>query len=111
MTDTMADRRGAPRYPFVLSAEVLEVSSGARFQARTSDISRTGCYIDTLQPVPRGSAVRVSLTYQGAVLKLYGTVTYVNAGFGIGIRFGDGLLPDQVKLLESWLETAARQPA
>jgi hypothetical protein len=80
MTDTMADRRGADRYPLVLLAEVTELMSGTRLSARTSDISRTGCFVDTLQPVPKGTAVYITLTQQSAVLKLKATVAYVSAG-------------------------------
>jgi hypothetical protein len=46
----------------VLAAEVTELPRGARLSARTSDASRTGCYIDTLNPVPHGSQVMVRIT-------------------------------------------------
>ena len=50
MPDRMVDRRNAPRNPLFLTAEVTELSSDAILSARTSDVSRTGCYIDTLNP-------------------------------------------------------------
>jgi hypothetical protein len=60
MPDTMTDRRVAPRYPLVLLAEVTDQLSTAKFTARTSDVSRTGCYIDMLisarDASPRASA-------------------------------------------------------
>jgi hypothetical protein len=61
MADATAKRRRATRYRLVLAADVVEVSSGARLNTRTSDISSTHCYLDTLNPVPKGSQVR--LTY------------------------------------------------
>lgn len=63
------ERRGAPRYPLVLAAEVIELPHGARHSARTADISTTGCYIDTLNPIPEGSRVRLRLTHHGEVLE------------------------------------------
>jgi PilZ domain len=53
--------RSAPRHAMVLAAEVVELPSGAKLTARTADISRTGCHIDTLNPIPQGSEVRVRL--------------------------------------------------
>jgi hypothetical protein len=40
--------------PAGAGAEVVELPRGARLHARTSDISRSGCYIDTLNPIPQG---------------------------------------------------------
>jgi hypothetical protein len=57
MADVMADRREAPRYPLILAAEVVETATGATLTGRSSEVSRTGCYIDTLNPVPLGSQV------------------------------------------------------
>lgn len=87
MEDSMADRRVAPHYPFILLAEVTQLSSGTRLSARTPDISRTGCYIDTLKPMPKGSSIRIKLAYESEILELYGAVMYVSAGLGMGISF------------------------
>ena len=61
MPDAMTDRRVAPRYPLILVAEITDLLSTMKFTARTADISRTGCYIDMLQPLPRGTQVHVRL--------------------------------------------------
>src|ERR1700741_368607 len=45
MRDVTVERRGAPRYPMVLAAEVIELPRGARLSAHTADIGRMGCYI------------------------------------------------------------------
>src|SRR5258708_10230920 len=52
------DRRRAPRFPFIASAEVLSESAGTRLAARISDISATGCYVDTINPLMDGTPVR-----------------------------------------------------
>src|SRR5882672_2906654 len=46
----MQDQRHDPRIPLIAAAEVTEVATGTRLSARTSDISRSGCYIDSLNP-------------------------------------------------------------
>lgn len=55
------ERRSAPRYPLVLAMEVVELPRGAKLSARTSDVSRTGCYIDTLNPIPKDSQIRLRI--------------------------------------------------
>ena len=68
MPDVTVERRGAPRYPMVLAPEVIELPRGARLSARTADISRMGCYIDMLNPIPQGSRIRLLLTHHDEVL-------------------------------------------
>ena len=58
MSDHVAERRAYERYALILIAQVIEISSGTELVARTSDISRLGCYVDTLNPLPVRSAVR-----------------------------------------------------
>jgi len=53
------ERRRMPRVPFVASAELLEVDSGTRMNAQVSELSLHGCYVDTLNPLPKGTGVYV----------------------------------------------------
>lgn len=99
----MQNRRNAERRPLILVAEVTEIDSGARLSARTSDVSRTGCYIDTLNPNPTGTVVRVKLTREGADLNLLGRVVYVSPHLGMGVRFDESISPAQLAILDRWL--------
>ena len=110
MTDMMADRRAAPRYALIVVAEVTELSSGMKLQARTSDISRTGCYIDTLKPFSKGSSIYVCFSYNSQTVQLNAKVVYVNVGLGMGIHFEDAISEDQWAVLDRWLESAAHLP-
>ncbi|HXY24838.1 MAG TPA: PilZ domain-containing protein [Candidatus Acidoferrum sp.] len=110
MTDMMADRRAAPRYALIVMAEVTELSSGLKLQARTSDISRTGCYIDTLKPFSKGSSIYLCLSQQGETVQMNARVVYVNAGLGMGVHFEDAISEDQWVVLDRWLESAAHLP-
>ncbi len=110
MPNKMADRRVAPRYPLILRAEVVELSRGAKLSARTSDLSRTGCYVDTRQTLPSGSAIRVKLTQGGESFEVNGTVRYVSPGLGMGVEFEQQIPGKHLAILDRWLEAAARQP-
>jgi PilZ domain len=103
---TMQDKRTDPRVPLIAVAEVTEVATGTCLAARTSDLSRTGCYIDTLNPTPSKTVVRVRLTHGGEVLELPARVVYVSPGLGMGVRFDDDLPPAQLAVLDRWLVEA-----
>ena len=99
----MQDRRDAKRLPLILAVEVVEVDSGARLSARTSDVSRTGCYIDTLNPTPTGTIVRVKLSHENEDLDLLARIVYVSPRLGMGVRFDESITPQQLSILERWL--------
>lgn len=108
MPDVMVDRRASARYPLVLVAEITEMTSFAKFNARSSDVSRTGCYIDTLNPVPAGSAVTVRLLRGTEVFESTGTVKYISPGLGMGIHFNENIPVNQMAILDRWLGEAAK---
>lgn len=106
MPDVTVERRSAPRYPMVLAAEVVELPRGAKLSARTSDISRTGCYIDTLNPLPQGSQARIRLTHNDELFEALGRVMYVSPGLGMGVAFSEVAEEQQVRL-DRWLAEGA----
>ena len=108
MSDVVADRRDAPRFALILAAEVVEISTGATLTARSSDVSRNGCYIDTLNPVPVGSQVRVQLRRGELVFETAARVVYICPGLGMGLNWDIHVAPDKLALLDRWLAEAAR---
>jgi hypothetical protein len=96
------DRRRAPRFPFIASAEVLSESAGARLAARISDISATGCYVDTINPLMDGTPVRVRILTETQVFEAPATVVYCHSHLGMGLSFRD-VLPDSQDVLQNWL--------
>lgn len=110
MPNKMADRRVAPRYPIILRAELTELSGGAKLIGRTSDLSRTGCYIDTFQPFRSGSAIHIKLSRGSERFEAQGTVRYVSPGLGMGVQFEEQIPGQHLAILDRWLEAAARQP-
>ena len=106
--DVMANRRNAPRYPLILIAEVVDLPSGAKMMSRTSDVSRTGCYLDTLKPAPKGTQILVRLTNGQEVFQAQATVTYATPGLGMGVQFAGEIAENQLLILDRWLADAAR---
>jgi hypothetical protein len=107
MSDVMADRRDSPRYALILSAEVTELFTTAVLSARSSDVSRSGCYIDTLNPVPVGSQVKVQLRRGDTVFETPARVVYVCPGLGMGLHWGANVQPEKLAVLDRWLLEAA----
>jgi myo-inositol-1-phosphate synthase len=101
------ERRAAPRYPLIFAAEVTEVSSGAKLEARTADVSRTGCYIDTLNPIEPGVEIAVRLSHHDELFEARARVVYNSPGLGMGVAFVN-VTPEQQARLDRWIaeETA-----
>lgn len=100
------DRRSGNRHVFTASAEVTEVSSGARFSARTTDLGPGGCFVDTTNPFPVGAKVRVTVRKGKNEFNTHGTVVYSQHGLGMGISF-TGLDDAQREALDAWIHQTA----
>jgi PilZ domain len=99
------ERRRALRFPFVASAEVLAGSAGTRLAARISDISAVGCYVDTINPLTDGTAVRVRILTQTQVFEARAMVVYAHTHLGMGLVFRE-VLPVSQDVLRNWLSVA-----
>jgi hypothetical protein len=108
MSDVMADRRGAARFPLILVAEVTELTGSTVLSARSSDVSQSGCYIDTLNPIAVGSQVYVRLLRGEEVFEAGARVMYVCPGLGMGVMFDKNVPENQLAILNRWLVQAAR---
>ena len=96
------ERRCATRSAFIAPVEMVEMRTGSRIRARTSDLSPHGCYVDTLNPLPVGSAVRMQIQRAGVTLDVLANVSSRHAGSGMGLVFGE-VTESQRGILESWL--------
>lgn len=66
---------------------ILEWSSGKR-EARLSDISLSGCFIDSLTPINKGELVSFKIKISDKeLLNFNGEIVYVFPGVGFGVRF------------------------
>jgi hypothetical protein len=96
------ERRLAMRYPFSATAIVFDGLSNMRLQARCSDLSREGCYIDTLNPFPEGTLAHVRLHKAEEIFEVDARVNSCFVGMGMGLGF-EGLTQPQLTLLTKWL--------
>jgi positive regulator of sigma E activity len=103
----MSDRRVSPRYPLML-IEVTGLAASATLTGRTSDVSRTGCYIDTLNPLPSGSEVHVRLQNEKEFLEVNARIMYVSPKLGMGVMFAADIPAEQLAILDGWLAAAGK---
>ena len=86
----------------VLAAEVVEIQRGTKFNARSADFSRTGCYIDTLNPIAQGTEVRLRITHGAENFLTLARIVYVSPGLGMGLAFTN-VEDQQLACLDRWL--------
>ena len=98
-------QRGAPRFPFIASAEVLAESTGSRLSARISDLSVSGCYVDTINPLPDGTLVRLKIFTETQIFEAPARVVYSHTHLGMGLAFRE-VLPNAQGVLQNWLPAA-----
>jgi hypothetical protein len=102
--------RRSPRYPFTATAEVTDLESDSKFLARTGDLALGGCYVDTMNPLPAGTRVKIRLTKDQKTFEASGTVRHAQAGMGMGIAFAE-MNSEHSLLLQSWLAELSGKPA
>jgi hypothetical protein len=74
-----AKERAVKRCPFVASAEVVEVGTGTKLSARTSEIGVGGCYVDALNPFHVGTAVTLKIVRDQGAFVAKAKVVYSDA--------------------------------
>lgn len=99
------ERRRSPRFPFIASAEVLEENNGSQLDARISDISATGCYVDTTNPLPGGTPVRLKIFNETQSFEASAMVAYSVVHLGMGLSFSE-VQPSSRDVLQTWLTAA-----
>ena len=97
------DRRLHPRYTVQVQIELRQEGNDVPMRLATTDLSRTGCYIDTLNPIPAGSQVHIRLQHENEFFDTDGRVIYVSPGLGMGLSFNQ-IVPAQQAILDRWLE-------
>src|SRR5260370_10066444 len=90
-----SERRQSARFPFFASAEITELGAEARLTARTSELSRHGCYMDMMNPLPVATAVRINITYEGQTFEARASVVYCQPNMGMGRSFGETKAPQE----------------
>jgi hypothetical protein len=96
------ERRRGPRYLFVADTEVTDIASDAKRSARTSELSISGCFIDTRNPAPEGTKLRVRISQRNATFTAFGCVISAVPSTGMSIAF-TSIEPNQLSVLQNWI--------
>ncbi len=108
MSESFSNRRASPRFPLHLVTEVRSPGDSTIFSGRSSEVSRNGCYIDTVNPPSVGTQVELRLMRNDGVFRTTARVMYVCPGLGMGVAFANNLTPEQLAILDRWLQEAAQ---
>jgi hypothetical protein len=96
------DRRTHPRFHFCAAAEALDSQHRTRMNARTSDIGKGGCYVDTFSPFPLKTPVKIRITREKLSFTAEAKVVYSKIGMGMGLAF-TAMEPREIGVLEGWI--------
>jgi PilZ domain-containing protein len=101
--------RTAPRFSFVAEAEVvMGAGDETRVVARISELSSGGCYVDTVNPFPEGTELRLCIRYGCSTCEFTGKIIYTHTGYGMGVVFGE-MAAEQRATLDAWLGELAQK--
>ena len=107
LTTNTPERRSEVRYPFIATAEVIELRSQTRVTGRCSDLSEGGCY--TLAPFAADSAVRITIQHDSREFQANAVVAYAHPSMGMGIKFTE-MKNEFRNLLRYWIADLTGEP-
>ncbi|HTZ72289.1 MAG TPA: PilZ domain-containing protein [Candidatus Aquilonibacter sp.] len=100
-------RRVNPRFPVSADAEIM-LKDGRWIHGQLSELSLRGCYVDSLEPLPVGTELHLSVFDGIGTCELPGKVIYKHSGGGLGVA-GMGVLfsempADQNSVIHAWID-------
>lgn len=99
---TPQERRTVPRYMFIAVVEIIEPANDVHMTGRVSEISRKGCFIDILNPLPQGTLINLRVSCDKGTFFTPGKIIYVQEAMGMGVAYMNPSA-DQLKILDGWL--------
>jgi hypothetical protein len=97
---TREGRRNVPRYPCRGGGEIRQPGMKTVVWGSMTDISRTGCYLETLTTLPRSAKCELMLNVEGIEIRSGAEVRVSHPSMGMGLQFTDIEPTDQKKLDE-----------
>ena len=102
----LLDQRYTVRYPFSVTAEILELETGTRLGGMTSDLSLRGCFVRTTSLLEVRARVRLTLARKKQKVEILATIRRA-AQTGMGLEFVD-IDPVSNEILLSWIESLGK---
>lgn len=87
LSASAADRRNISRHPCCLGAQVYRADNRAPTRCTLIDISSGGCYVETAETFPSGTALEIVVRTEDLRLAIHGEVQSTHRGFGMGVKF------------------------
>src|SRR5437588_2647941 len=106
-SESQTERRRVPRIPFKATSVVTEANSSQMVVAQTTELSRLGCFVQTIKPYPQGTRVLIEVSDAGDIFTASGVVAYVTDD-GMGVVFSM-VEPDNYDILAKWLARTPRR--
>ncbi len=100
------DRREHARIKISVPVQIQTDASRGPIRGATSDLSLSGCYIETIFPFKIGTTLDLQLFVETTIL-IVATVVTCDPQVGNGIKFVK-MLPEDREVLEAFLEAAGR---
>jgi hypothetical protein len=97
------EHRRHARFPLTALVEALEPKSNTQISGRSSDVSLSGCYVDTLNPFPEGTLIRIRLTRENISFEANAKVIFSQIGMGMGVAFTSAE-KDQFRVYQKWID-------
>ena len=82
VSPTCSTQRTVPRYTCVAVTEIVESTSQTCIEGKIREISRKGCYVDSLNPFPVGTLLNLLISRNQGSFATKGKVIYVHEGLG-----------------------------
>lgn len=101
------EKRNSTRIKVTAPVELFTPESDVPHRCATTDLSETGCYIESIFPFPIGTIFEMSLRLEETVL-VVGAVVTRDPQVGNGIKF-TRMLPEDREILRSYVEAAQQE--
>jgi hypothetical protein len=107
----LKDRRRFPRHRIPFEIEIRgEQGEDPPMRTKTADIAASGCYIETILPLPVGTVLSITFWLESKRVRTTAIVRTCDRGMGMGIEF-TGLDREGQKRLQRQVETIAVESA
>ena len=101
---TMNNEQRGLRFPFNASAEVFVENCTEKINARVTELSLRGCFLETSYLPNEIHRVRIKIWHSDGFFEASAEVLYVRAT-GVGLVFGD-MKPNFRNVLQTWILAA-----
>lgn len=98
-----SNRRKFHRHKISLPLEIRDERINMPIRINATDVSGNGCYIESMQPLPRGTVLRVDFWMDTEHIKISAVVRTCDPGVGNGIEF-TGMQPEAKARLQAYLD-------